>query len=89
MTLNQLKLWAAVVKTGSITKAAKSLKMKQPSVSMALRDLSKDLDKNLYVPARSGNGITVTAFGFVVAYTTKNILVEKIKLEKKFKCKLR
>ena len=41
MTLRHMKIIVAVFQQGSVTKAAESLHMAQPSVSLALRELEE------------------------------------------------
>ena len=42
MTLRHMRILAAVVQQGSVTKAAESLHLAQPSISLALRELEED-----------------------------------------------
>jgi len=48
MTLHQLKVWTAVAKRLSITKAADGLHIRQPSVTQQIKLLEKEYPLKLY-----------------------------------------
>ncbi|AQA17762.1 hypothetical protein BST95_05460 [Halioglobus japonicus] len=56
--LNLLKVFLAVYETGSISRAAESLHMTQPAVSLALKRLQQSINKTLFV--RAPRGMTPT-----------------------------
>ena len=58
LDLNLLKVFLAVYETGSISRAAESLHMTQPAVSLALKRLQQAIDKTLFV--RAPRGMTPT-----------------------------
>ena len=64
ISLDYYKVFCTVVKTGSMSLAAKELYITQPAVSMAVRQLENKLGKPLL--ARSQKGITPTAEGGVM-----------------------
>ena len=47
MKLQQLRYFEATCRLGSISRAAESLHVSQPSVSMAIRDLEREIDEVL------------------------------------------
>lgn len=61
LDLNLLRVFAAVVQTGSVTKAAEQLYLTQPAVSAAIRRLATSLDVPLF--ARRGRHLVLTARG--------------------------
>jgi len=54
MTLHQLKIWVAVAKHLGITKAAKELRIRQPSVTQQIKLLEKEYRVKLYNVNRRG-----------------------------------
>lgn len=65
MTLQQLKYVIAVAETGSITEAAKSLFISQPSLSGALKELEKEIKITIFNRSRSGASLTHEGMEFV------------------------
>ena len=61
MTLQQLKYVIEVAERGSITEAAKSLFIAQPSLSAAIRELEEEMATNIFV--RKSRGILLTPEG--------------------------
>ena len=61
MTIQQLQYFVAVVKHNNITKAAKSLYVSQPAISLAIKELEKEFDTNLFV--RYNNQLVLTDEG--------------------------
>lgn len=61
MKLRQLEILAAVKECGTITGAAEKLYISQPSLSIALKELEKELGVILF--QRNNNGVTFTAVG--------------------------
>ncbi|MCK6262777.1 LysR family transcriptional regulator [Vibrio sp. ZSDE26] len=59
--LNLLRVFVAVCRTGSFTKAAEELDLTQSSVSNAINRLKASIDTNLFI--RSGRGVQPTAIG--------------------------
>lgn len=64
MNLNALRHFVSVVKTGSVTGAARELHISQPAISMQIKNLEKELGHTLF-KAR-GRGIELTEAGEVV-----------------------
>ena len=58
MTLQQLKYVIAVVEKGSISEAAKSLFIAQPSLSNAIHEIESNIGKTLFL--RTPRGMTMT-----------------------------
>ena len=63
MTLQQLRYLIAVAEKGSITEAAKSLFISQPSLSNAIREVEQSIgfrwtrwNRNTVIRSRPGNG---------------------------------
>ena len=61
MTLQQLKYMLAVAESGSISEAAKSLFISQPSLSNALKELETEIRRTLFM--RTNRGIQLTNDG--------------------------
>lgn len=61
MTVTQIRYAIAVAETGSMTKAAKQIGVRQPSVSSAISDLEREMNVQLF--ERAGRGVTVTTPG--------------------------
>ena len=80
MTLHQLKVWTTIAKRLSITKAAKELRIRQPSVTQQIRLLEKEFGLKLYNV--TGRGIEVTQAGRVVLKYAKRILSQVDNLER-------
>ena len=59
MTLTQLRYIIAIADTGSMNEAAKSLFISQPSLSLAVKELEKEIGTELFKRSnRGGNGIS-------------------------------
>ena len=58
MTLTQLRYIIAIADTGSMNEAAKSLFISQPSLSLAVKELEKEIGTELF--KRSNRGVSVT-----------------------------
>ncbi len=87
MTLHQLKVWTTIAKRLSITKAAKELRIRQPSVTQQIRLLEKEFGLKLYNV--TGRGIEVTQAGRVVLKYAKRILSQVDSLEKQLTSRFR
>lgn len=61
MNLRQLDAFRATLRTGSITEAAKTLALSQPSVTRLIKELERSVGFTLFV--RNGRGITSTVEG--------------------------
>ena len=61
MTLQQLKYFIEIVKSGSINEASKRLFISQPSLSAAIKELETELQIELFY--RSNKGITLSSDG--------------------------
>ena len=71
-TLHQLQVFLQVVKTQSVTKAARELNLTQPAVSIQLKKLQDQFD----IPLSEviGRKIYITDFGHEIALAAENIL---------------
>ncbi len=74
MTLHQLKVFAAVAKLGSFTKAAKILRVSQPSVTLVVQGLGRELEVKLF--EKLGNKIRLTAAGESLFHRAEDVLVK-------------
>jgi len=72
VTLNQLQSFLAVTRSGSVSGAAEELVVTQPSVSAALRALSRELGVEL--TERSGRGIQLSPAGRAFLPFASNVL---------------
>ena len=61
MTITQIRYAIAVAETGSMTKAAGKFGVRQPSVSIAIADLEREMDVQLF--ERAAKGVKVTTRG--------------------------
>lgn len=61
MTVTQIRYALAVAEAGSMTKAAKKIGVRQPSVSSAISDLEREVQLQLF--ERAGKGVTPTKSG--------------------------
>ena len=61
ITLTQLRSFLAVIRSGSVTAAAEELVVTQPSISAAVRALTREIGAPLL--ERDGRGVTPTAAG--------------------------
>ena len=73
-TLNQLRIYATVVKLGSITKAAQMLHLTQPAVSIQLKNFMAQFDIPLLEMVNKK--IRVTEFGRAIARSAETMLEE-------------
>lgn len=73
ITLRQLQIFAVTAEAGSITTAAEQLFLSQTAVSLALRQLEKELGATLLVRRRA-HGITLTSTGKSLLPLGRNIL---------------
>ncbi len=80
MTLRQLKIWVAVAKRQSMTKAAADLHIRQPSVTQQIKVLEKEYRVKLYEV--NGRGIELTPAGRLLLKYAKKILSHVDNLER-------
>jgi len=81
MTLHQLKVWIAVAKRQSVTKAAAELHIKQPSVTQQVKCLEKEYGLILH-KNKGSRGIELTQAGRVVLKYAKRTLSQVDNLER-------
>ena len=81
MTLHQLRIWIAVAKRQSMTKAAAELHIKQPSVTQQVKLLEKEYRLKLY-EINFGRGIELTQAGRLFLKYAKKILSHVDNLER-------
>ncbi|WGW11635.1 LysR family transcriptional regulator [Saxibacter everestensis] len=81
LSIHRLGIFLEVIRSGSISAAAKKLYMSQPSVSNQVRGLESSLNANLL--NRSSSGATPTAAGEIVAGHAREIfeLLDRIEEE--------
>ncbi|MCZ4059987.1 LysR substrate-binding domain-containing protein [Pantoea sp. LMR881] len=72
--LQQLRVFQAVIRQGSIRSAARALHQSQPAISRALKELEQTLNTTLFI--RSAQGVMLTESGKVLASRTQLILEE-------------
>lgn len=83
MTLQQLKYITTVAETGTITEAANSLYISQPSLTNAIHELEKEM--NIVIFNRSNKGITISKEGEVFLGYARQVLEQAEILEEKYK----
>ena len=72
MKLQQLRYFEATCRLGSISRAAESLHVSQPSVSMAIRDLEREFGVSLI--ARRYQGFSLTEEGTILREIAESLL---------------
>ncbi|GLB69555.1 LysR family transcriptional regulator [Arthrobacter mangrovi] len=72
MERRQLEYFLAVVDTGNVSAAALELHVTQPTISVALRTLEKELGGQLF--SRSPTGLTLTATGQALVEPARQVL---------------
>ena len=81
MTLHQLKVFTTVAKIKSFTQAAERLGVRQPSVSLVIKDLEQDLQVRLF--EKLGHKINLTAAGDLLMEDAQAILSKAEGLKEK------
>jgi len=74
MTLHQLKVFMTVANIKSFTQAAERLGVRQPSVSLVIKDLEQDLEVRLF--EKLGHKINLTAAGEILLQDAEDILAK-------------
>ena len=82
MTLQQLKYVIEVAEKGSITEAAKSLFIAQPSLSAAVHDLEEEIDTTIFV--RKSRGILLTPEGVEFLGYARQVVQQAALIEEKY-----
>jgi LysR family transcriptional regulator, carnitine catabolism transcriptional activator len=72
MEARQLRYFLAVVDQGSVTKAAATLHLAQPSLSQSLRSLERELEVELF--HRAGRGLVLSAAGATLVGPARQVL---------------
>lgn len=83
MTLQQLKYITTVAEIGTITEAANSLYISQPSLTNAIHELEKEM--NIVIFNRTNKGITVSKEGEAFLGYARQVLEQAAILEDKYK----
>lgn len=81
MEIRVLKYFLAVAKEGSITRAAKSLHLTQPTLSRQLKELEEELGQQLLI--RTNHNVTLTPEGLILRKRAEEVieLLEKTQNE--------
>ncbi len=79
ITLRQLRYFKAVVEHGSFTRAAESVFVSQPALSLQVRDLESNLGWPLF--ERDSHGVALTTFGREIHQQALRVLDEALLLE--------
>jgi DNA-binding transcriptional LysR family regulator len=82
MTLHQLKVFLAVAKHSSITRAARELNISEPSVHQQVKSLQMNFSRSLY--QKVGRVIEITSDGRSFSAKASEILRKAAELEKEF-----
>lgn len=82
MTLQQLKYVIEVAEKGSITEAAKSLFIAQPSLSAAIRELEEEISTDIFV--RKSRGILLTPEGAEFLGYARQVVQQAALIEEKY-----
>ena len=79
MTIQQMRYFAAVYRTGNYSKAAEELYVSQPSVTMAMKELEEEAGRPLFY--RQGNKKTLTDAGQILYEEVKRTLEQIDRLD--------
>ena len=82
MTLQQLRYLIAVVEKGSMTEAAKSLFISQPSLSNAIKEVERNIGFRIFNRGRAG--VTLTAKGMEFLGYARRVVQQMDALESKY-----
>jgi DNA-binding transcriptional LysR family regulator len=82
MTLQQLKYAIAVAEKGSVSNAAKSMFVSQPSLSNSIRALEEEIEITIFT--RSNKGINITNDGIEFLGYARQVLAQSNILEDKY-----
>ena len=82
MTLNQLRYFCTAARYHSITKAAKSLYVTQPAVSIAIRELEKEFSISLFT--HTSNGLELTKEGDLFFRHASGLLAQSDEMKLQF-----
>lgn len=82
MTLQQLRYLIAVAEKGSITEAAKSLFISQPSLSTAIKEVEQNIGFRVF--NRHRTGVTLTAKGMEFLGYARQVVQQMDALESKY-----
>ena len=74
MNLRDLQIFCAVCDAGTLTQAARSLQIPQPSLSRTIRGIERDVSQPLF--RRTGRGVELTAAGALMRERARRILRE-------------
>lgn len=74
LDLMQLRYFRAVAEEGSMTRAARSLRVSQPTLTVAIRNLEQRLKTTLF--HRERHGVTLTSTGQELLLQTREILTQ-------------
>ena len=82
MTLQQLKYVVATAEKGTVSEAAQSLFISQPSLTNAIRELEKEMNITIFI--RTNKGITVSKEGEIFLGYARQVLEQASLLEEKY-----
>jgi len=82
VTLQQLRYLIAVVEKGSMTEAAKSLFISQPSLSNAIKEVERNIGFRIFNRGRAG--VTLTAKGMEFLGYARRVVQQMDALESKY-----
>lgn len=79
MNLHALRLFHAIVSTGSVTRASELLNISQPAITLQIKKFEKELNLPLLKP--QGRGVTLTDAGQEMAYLAKRLFAVEQQIE--------
>lgn len=83
MTLQQLKYIVVIANSGTISSAAKSLFVSQPSLTKSIKELEKEIDITIFT--RTNKGIQLSKEGEVFLGYARSVLEQVSLMEEKYK----
>ncbi|MFQ6372410.1 LysR substrate-binding domain-containing protein [Shewanella sp. YIC-542] len=82
ITLKQLQIFDAIARSGQVAKAAKMMNLSPPATSMALAELERQLDTQLF--ERSGNRLLLNSQGSMLQPMATKVLHQMADIEHAF-----
>jgi DNA-binding MarR family transcriptional regulator len=92
MNLNQVESFLSIVRLGTISKAAKHLRVTQSAISQRLHSLEKEYDVSLLIREQGVRNVTLTNDGvefYQIALEYESLVSEARKISERYLCKVK